>query len=56
MGLGSQRHTAAALAPGKARYQLYRRLVEPQSHSGRVRNTPGLDPRTVQPVASRYTD
>jgi hypothetical protein len=33
--------------------------VDPQGRSGRVRKIsppPGFDPRTVQPVASRYTD
>jgi len=47
------------LPPGKTRYTLYRRLVGPQGRSGQVRNIsllPGFDPRTVQPVASRYTD
>jgi len=36
----------------------YRRLGGPQSRSGRVRKIslpPGFDPRTVQPVTSRYT-
>jgi len=45
--------------PGKTRYPLYRRLGEPQSWSGQVRKIsppPGFDPRTVQPVASHYTD
>jgi len=45
--------------PGKNRYPLYRRLGGPQGRSGQVREispTPGFDPRTVQPVASRYTD
>jgi hypothetical protein len=46
--------------PGKeTRYQLYRRLGGLQGRSGRVRKIsppPGFDPRTVQPVASRYTD
>ena len=45
--------------PGKTRYPLYRRLGGPQDGSGRVRKiTPptGFDPRTVQLVASRYTD
>ena len=44
---------------GKTRYPLYRRLGGPQGRSGQVRNIsppPGFDPRTVQPVASRYTD
>jgi hypothetical protein len=45
--------------PEKTRYPLYRRLGGPQDRSGQVRKIsppPGLDPRTVQPVASRYTD
>jgi hypothetical protein len=40
-------------------YPLYRRLGGPQGRSGRVWkiSTPqGFDSRTVQPVASRYTD
>jgi len=44
--------------PGKTWCPLYRRLGGPQGRSGRVRKIsppPGLDPRTVQPVASRYT-
>jgi hypothetical protein len=59
MWVGGQRHTPAALPSGKTRYPLYRRLGGPQSLSGRVRKKsppPEFDPRTVQPVASRYTD
>ena len=44
---------------GKTRYPLYRRLCGPQGRSGQMRkisSPPGFDPRTVQPVASRYTD
>ena len=42
-------------------YPLYRRLDGPEGRSGRVRKillhpTPGFDPRTVQPVASRCND
>jgi hypothetical protein len=47
------------LPPGKTRYPLYRRLGGPQGRSGQVRKIsppPGFEPRTVQPVASRYTD
>ena len=48
------------LSPGKAtRYPLYRRLGGSQGRSGQVRKIsppPGFHPRTVQPVASRYTD
>ena len=50
---------ARSLRPAKARYALCRRLGGPQGWSGQVRKIsppPGLDPRTVQPVASRYTD
>jgi hypothetical protein len=59
MGVGDQRHAPAALPSGKTRYPLYRRQGGPQSRSGRVRKIsfpPGFDPRTVKPVASRYTD
>ena len=59
MGVGGQHHTPAALPPEKTRYPLYRRLGWPQGRSGRVRKIsppPGFDRRTVQPVASRYTD
>ena len=41
------------------RYPLYRRLGRRQARSGWVRKIsppPGFNPRTVQPVASRYTD
>ena len=45
--------------PGKDAVPILRRLGGPQSRSGRVRknsHTPGFEPMTVQPVASRYTD
>jgi hypothetical protein len=44
--------------PGKTQYALDRRLGGLQGRSGRVQisPTPGFDTRTVQPVASRYTD
>ena len=46
--------------PGKeTRYLFYMRLGGPQGWSERVRNIsspPGFNRRTVQPVASRYTD
>ena len=59
MEVGGQRHAPAALPPGKTRYPLYRRLGGAQGRSGRVRKISppqGFDPRTAQPVASRYTD
>ena len=58
MQVGGQRHTPAPLPPGRIRYPLYRMIV-PQELCGRVRKfslPPGFDLRTVQPVASRYTD
>jgi len=59
MGVGGQSHVPAALPPGKTRYPFYRRLDGFQGRSGRVRkisSPPEFDPRTVQRVASRYTD
>ena len=59
MGVGGQLHVPAALPPAKTLYPLYRRLGGPQGRYGRVRKISppsGFDPRTVQPVASRYTD
>ena len=47
------------LTPEKeTRYPLYKRLGGPQARSGRVRKSRSqeLDPRTVQDVASSYTD
>ena len=46
------------LPRGKARYPFYRRLVWPQGRSGRAENLvpTGIQPRTFQPVVSRYTD
>ena len=58
-GVGGQCHAPAALPPGKTRYPPYKRLGGSQGRCGWVRKIapqPGLDPRTVQPVASRYTD
>ena len=59
MEVGGQRHALAALPPRKNGYPLYRMLGGPQGRFGQVRKispTPGFDPRTVQPVGSRYTD
>ena len=46
------------LPPGKTRYPFYRILDGPQGRSGRAENPvpTGIRSRTVQPVASRYTD
>jgi len=59
MGVGGQRHAPAALPPGKSRYPLYGRLGGPQGRSGglwKISLPPEFDTRTVQSVASRYTD
>ena len=58
-GEGSESRPGRSLPPGKTRYPLYRRLGGPQGRSGQVRKIsppPGFDLRTVQPVASHYTD
>jgi len=58
--MGGQRHAPAVLPPRKRPGALcYRRLGEPQGRSERVRKISpptGFDPRTVQSLASRYTD
>ena len=59
MDVGGQHHAPAALPPGKIRYPLFRRLGGPQGQSGQVRlipSSPGFDHRTIQSLASRYTD
>jgi hypothetical protein len=59
MRVGGQRHGPVALPPEKTRYPVYKRLGGDQDRSGRGRKSsppPGFDPRTVQPVASSYTD
>jgi len=58
MVVGGQRHVPAALPPGMNRYPLHRRLGGLQCQSGRaskISPPTGFDPRTVQPVASRYS-
>ena len=59
MEVGGQHQTPAALPLGKTRYPLYRRLEGLQGRSGQLwKISPplGFYPRTVQTVASRYTD
>ena len=58
-GEGSASRPGRSLHPGKTRYPLYRKLDGPQGRCEQVRkisSPPGFDPRTVQRVASRYTD
>ena len=57
--MGGQRHGSTALTPGKTRYPLYMKLGGLQGRFGRVQKISpplGFDPRTVEPVASHYTD
>jgi hypothetical protein len=59
MGVGGQRHAPAALPLRMTWYPLYRKLGRPQGRYGlvlKISPPPGFDPRTVQLVASRYTD
>jgi hypothetical protein len=56
---GSASCPGRSLPLGKTRCPMYRRLGGPEGRSGQVRKIsppPGFDPRTVQHVASRYTD
>jgi hypothetical protein len=58
-GEGSASRPGRSLTPGKTRYPLYRRLGGPEGRPGQVRKispAPGFNPRSVQLVASRYTD
>jgi hypothetical protein len=58
-GVCGQCNAPATLLPVKTRYPLCRRLGGPQGRSGGVQKIsppPQFDPRTVQPVANRYTD
>jgi hypothetical protein len=59
-GEGSALRPSRSSPPGKTRYPLYRRLYGPQGRSGHVRiillPPTEFDPRTVQSVASRYTN
>ena len=59
MVVTGQHHVPTALPTRKTQYPLYRRLSGPQGRYVQVRKIsppPGFDPRTVQPVAIRYTD
>ena len=58
-GEGSASRPGHSLPPGKTQYPLYRRLGGPQGRPRWVQKIsppPGFDPRTVQPIASCYTD
>ena len=58
-GVSGQQHAPAALYPRERPGTHFSGgWVGPQDRSGRVENLapPGFDPRTVQPLVSRYTD
>ena len=58
-GWGAASRPGRYLLPGKTRYPLYRRLVGPrasQDRCGKSRPRQRFDRRTVQPVASCYTN
>ena len=57
-GEGSTSGPSSFYPRGKTRYPLYRRLAGPQGRSGRrkISPPPRFDPRTIQPVAGRYTE
>jgi len=59
MGLDGQRHVPATIRQEKSRYPLKRKLAGTQERFGRGGNfapPPGLNLRTVQPIASRCTN
>jgi hypothetical protein len=59
-GVGGKRHAPAALPPGqRPGTHCTGGWVGPRAGldcCGKMSPPPGFDPRTVQPVASRYTD
>ena len=59
-GEGSASRLGRSLLPGKTRYPLYVQeagwVPGPVWTGAEKFALPGFDPRTVQPVASRYTD
>ena len=59
MGVGGQTPRPGRFTPVKDPVPLYRRLDDPTASRdgcGKISPPPGFDPRTVQPVSSRYTD
>ena len=57
--MDGQRNALATLPMGKTQYPLYSMVGGHQGWSGQVQKIlppPGFDPRTVQPVASCYSD
>ena len=59
MGVGGQRRAPATFPPGKYPVPIVREVgwaTRPVCTGAENLAPPGFDPRTVQPVASRYTD
>ena len=59
MGVGSQRHAPAAFTPGKDPVPIVQEAGLAPGPAWIVAENsaaPGFDSRTLQPVASRYTD
>ena len=59
MGVGSQRHAPPAWPLGRPGTHCIGGWVGPRAGLdgyGKSRSPPGLDPRTAQPIGSRYTD
>ena len=59
MGVGGQRHAPAALRQERPGTHCIGGWVGPRAgldRCGKFRPQAGFDPRTVHPVASRYTD
>ena len=59
MGMGGQHHAPATLTRERPGTHCIGGWESPRAGLdgfGKARPPPGVDPRTVQPVASRYTD
>ena len=59
MGMGGERHAAAAVPPGRFGTHCFGSWVGSRASldgCGKFRPSSGFDPWTVQPVVSRYTD
>ena len=56
MGVGAQRHAPATLLPGTRCTGGWLGTRGILDRWGKISLLPGFDPRTVKPVASRYTD
>jgi len=58
MGWGYQPHAPTASTPGKDPVPIVQEAGGPRAglDGQKISPPPGFDPRTVQPVASRYTD